>query len=123
MRYMSFSMTTEAVRRREKTATRRDGWRDLKPGTLLQPVEKAQGLKRGEHVTKIGGPIRILGTRWEPLSALILNEHYGAQEMVREGFPDMLPADFCLMYIEHNGGDIDTPRNRIAFEYVDEVTP
>lgn len=38
-RHMSFSMTTEAVRRREKTVTRRLGWSDLKPGTLLWPVE------------------------------------------------------------------------------------
>ena len=46
MRNISFSMTTEQVRRREKTVTRRLGWSDLKPGTILQAVEKAQGLDR-----------------------------------------------------------------------------
>ena len=53
MRNISFSMTTEAVRRREKTVTRRLGWWNLKPGTVLQAVEKAQGLKKGEHVKPI----------------------------------------------------------------------
>ena len=53
MRNMSFSMTTEAVRRREKTVTRRLGWWNLQPGTILQAVEKAQGLKKGEHVKPI----------------------------------------------------------------------
>ena len=31
-RHMSFSMTTEAVRNRTKTVTRRLAWWDLKPG-------------------------------------------------------------------------------------------
>ena len=46
-------MTTEAVRRREKTVTLRLGWWKLQPGTILQAVEKAQGLKKGEHVKPI----------------------------------------------------------------------
>lgn len=34
-RNMSFSMTTEAVRNRTKTVTRRLGWEFLKPGDIL----------------------------------------------------------------------------------------
>jgi hypothetical protein len=52
-RNMSFSMTTEAVRNRSKTVTRRLGWWGLQPGTILQAVEKAQGLRKGEHVKPI----------------------------------------------------------------------
>lgn len=55
MKLMSFSMTTEAFERCEKTVTRRLGWWNLKPGELLQGVEQAQGLRKGEHVVK-GSP-------------------------------------------------------------------
>jgi len=42
-RCMSFSMTTDAVRNRTKTVTRRLGWNFLKPGDLLWAVEKGWG--------------------------------------------------------------------------------
>ena len=48
MRNMSFAMTTEAVRNQTKTVTRRFGWWFLKPGDMVQPVEKAMGLRKGE---------------------------------------------------------------------------
>lgn len=57
---MSFALTTDQVRRRTKTVTRRMGWRRLKPGTLLQPIVKGQGIPKGGHVETIGGPIRVL---------------------------------------------------------------
>ncbi len=53
---MSFRLTAEQMRARTKTVTRRLGWSSLKPGDIVQPVEKAQGLRKGEKVVKSGGP-------------------------------------------------------------------
>ena len=44
-RNMSFALTTEQVRRREKTVTRRRGWWFLKPGDIVTAVKKARGLR------------------------------------------------------------------------------
>ena len=49
MRLISFSMTLPQFHARTKDVTRRLGWKDLAHGTFLQAVEKAQGLKAGEH--------------------------------------------------------------------------
>jgi hypothetical protein len=88
MRQMSFSMTTEAVRDHSKTVTRRLGWWNLQPGTLLQAVEKAQGLKKGEHVKPIC-VIRVVSVRQERLREVTA---WGYGETVREGFPELSPA-------------------------------
>lgn len=125
-RNISFSMTTEQFRRSTpediwKDVTRRDGWWDLKPGDVLMGCVRCMGLKKGERIEKMH-PIRILSTRPEPLRALLDDAEYGRSEMVREGFPDKTPAEFCELYIAHNGGDLDTLRNRIEFEHLDEVT-
>ena len=114
MRNISFSMTTEAVRRREKTVTRRLGWWNLQPGTVLQAVEKAQGLKRGEHVKPIC-LIRVVSVRTEPLDSI--RGHRG--ECFREGFPDLTPAEFVLMFCEANRVPDYAEVNRIEFEYVE----
>ena len=57
MRNMSFMLTTEQIKNRTKTVTRRLGWRNAKPGDVVQPIVKGQGLQKGETVQKIGGPI------------------------------------------------------------------
>lgn len=115
---MSFSMTTEAVRRREKTVTRRLGWWNLKPGTLLQAVEKAQGLKKGEHVKPIC-VIRVVSVRREPLDEVRF--YSDEPETIKEGFPELTPDDFIAMFCKANYGcESDTLVNRIEFEYVDE---
>ena len=116
MRLMSFSMSTEQVRRREKTVTRRFGWWDLEPGTLLQPVEKAQGLRKGEHVVKIGGPIRVVSTTAEFVFTI---KEYGKAELAREGFPDMTAEEFIAMLCQANRRAYVDTVNRIEFEYVD----
>ena len=36
MRSMSFMLTTQQIRDRTKSVTRRTGWADLQPGTLLR---------------------------------------------------------------------------------------
>jgi hypothetical protein len=117
MRNMSFSMTTEAVRDRSKTVTRRLGWWRLEPGEVLQAVEKAQGLKRGAHVKPIC-LIRVVSVSEEPLDAIFDRD---PNEVEREGFPGLTPAEFVATFIEHNKRDgvwWNTLVNRIEFEYL-----
>lgn len=117
MRLMSFALTTPQVRARTKTVTRRLGWTTLKPGDLLQPVEKVMGFKPGEKVKRVGKPIRIVSVRREPLGDL---EAYGRDELAREGFPKMSPLEFITMFSQANKGcNGGTPVTRIEFEYVD----
>lgn len=105
-------MTTQAVRERRKTVTRRIGWAELKAGDCLMAVEKAQGLKKGEHVVRLG-PICIVSARWEPLNAI------DQADVIREGFPDMTPSEFVEMFCKHNKWEPDKDVRRIEFEYLD----
>ena len=114
MRLMSFALTTDQIRSRTKTVTRRIGWKTLKPGTLLQPVEKSQGLKNGERVTTIGGPIRVVA-----VDRVVLGD-ISPQDVYREGFPTMTPREFVEMFKRHNGGLRDQMVTRIQFEYVED---
>jgi len=92
MMNISFALTTEQVRNRSKTVTRRIGWKTLKPGALLQPVLKAQGIPKGGTVTKVGGPIRVVSVRRERLDLIT------DAECVLEGFPTMRAAEFVEMF-------------------------
>jgi hypothetical protein len=113
MRNISFSLTTPQVRAREKDVTRRIGWWFLKPGDILQPIEKGQGLKKGEHVVKVGGPIRVVSTRREQLCKM------KRSDLPREGFPQIrFKHDFVQMFCRHNGCEPTTEVNRIEFEYL-----
>lgn len=116
---MSFALTTPQVRNQTKKITRRIGWKDLRRGTWVQPVVKGQGLKRGEHVEKIGGPIRILSARRERVDALLEDEAYGRAEVLAEGFPDLSPAEFVAMFCQANDCKPSTRVTRIEFEYVE----
>lgn len=119
MRNISFALTTEQIRNRTKTVTRRLGWKDLKPGTLLQPVVKVQGFRRGEHVDRIGGPIRVVSVTREALSLLSIQPRRARSEMRLEGFPDWDAGDFVVMFARHNRlKSIDAFVTRIQFEYV-----
>ena len=115
MRNMSFSMTTEAVRNHSKTVTRRLGWWDLQPGTILQAVEKAQGLKRGEHVKPIC-LIRVVSVSWQPLAVM---GEWNDMETEREGFPALTRPEFVEMFCRANACTPATIVNRIGFEYVE----
>jgi hypothetical protein len=119
MRNISFALTTEQVRNQTKTVTRRTGWATLKPGTLLQPVVKGMGLKKGERVETIGGPIRVVGVRRERLTEIGTDPFYMEAECAREGFPSMSPSQFVEMFWRHNGCAINAEVTRIEFEYVD----
>jgi hypothetical protein len=118
---MSFALTTEQIRDRTKTVTRRLGWRNLKPGENLRAVVKCQGLKKGQTVTKLA-LLKVVGVRIEPLRRMIYEPRYGRKECVLEGFsigpysdPEHFVDWFCL---SHKCNRHDTLVTRIEFEYV-----
>lgn len=118
MRNMSFLATERQILARSKTVTRRVGWRDAELGEIVQPIYKGQGLKKGERVRRLGGPIRFVSVRREQLL------HMRASDLAREGFPDMPLDEFVGMFQRLN--NLRNPRvriTRIEFEYVDELTP
>lgn len=111
-RNMSFAFTTQQVRDRTKTVTRRFGWWFLKPGDTLNACKKCMGLKKGEKVKKIC-KIRVVSTRKEPLDAIT------KEDCVKEGFPHYEPNDFVNMMVSNYRCAVDKPVNRIEFKYID----
>lgn len=110
-RNISFAMTTDQVLARSKTVTRRFGWWKLKPGDILNGVEKSMGLKRGEKIKRLC-QIRVVSVRREPLNQI------AAEDCALEGFPKMHPDEFIQMLVDHYGCDPTAECNRIEFEYV-----
>jgi hypothetical protein len=125
MKNISFALTTQQIKDGKKTVTRRLGWLKLKPGDLLQPVKKCMGLKKGESMEPLRGPIRVISVRREPLRKLTDNKVYGFLETRREGFyntvyewPSVFVDFFCST---HKKCTPDTLITRIEFEYPDEI--
>ena len=120
MRRMAFSHTTPEVLARIKTVTRRTGWRFLRPGDLVEAVEKARGLRKGERVRRLA-TLRIVDVRIEPLARLLTDARYAEDEIPREGFPCWSRTEFVEMFCRVNrlaGPNVDV--TRIEFEYVDD---
>ncbi len=116
---MSFALTTAQILDRSKTVTRRVGWKFLKPGDLLCAIEKGQGLKKGETVTRLG-VIRVLKAEHEWMSGF--RERPDAQaECRREGFPEMTPDEFYNFFrgSHDNPSADDLAVTRIEFEYIE----
>lgn len=111
-RMMSFALTTQQFKDRTKDVTRRCAWWNLKPGDVLMAVEKAQGLKKGEKVKKLG-LIEVVSTRAERLDEIT------HEECIREGFPDYGPAGFMAMFCLANDVYPVTEVNRIEFKYLE----
>lgn len=125
MRNISFALTTEQVRNQTKTVTRRTGWKALKVGDMLQPVVKGMGLKPGERVERIGGPIRVVAVHREFLDRLTVDTDYGFAETTREGFPDghpkHWPSEFVKFFCDTHGCKPDEFVTRIEFVYEQAV--
>jgi hypothetical protein len=108
---MSFHHTKEQIRNRTKFETRRLGWADMKPGELFCAIEKGQGLKKGEKVTRIV-VLECLGNHPEKLRTIT------RRSVKREGFPGMTPLEFVAMFCRHMGCEPETEVNVITFRYV-----
>jgi len=118
-RNISFSLTTDQIRNRTKTVTRRLGWKKLKEGDVLNACVKCMGLKPGEKIERIC-QIRVVSAMQEPLWKMITNAEYGKQEAIREGFPEMSGNDFVSMFCENMRPlyGLVTEVTRIEFEYI-----
>lgn len=114
MRNISFALTTEQFRNRTKTVTRRLGWRNLLPGTVLMGCEKCQGIQKGGLVRL--GPIKIESVNRQPLIRI---RDY-PNDCALEGFPDMTPDEFIEMFCAHMRCEPKTVITRIRFSYIDE---
>ncbi len=118
MRRMAFSHTSPQILDRSKTVTRRTGWRYLKPGDLIEAVEKSRGLKKGERVRALG-VLKVVSVRFEPLSKLVTDARYAEDELPREGFPCWSRDDFIAMFLRVNAlKSTAVTVTRIEFEYV-----
>lgn len=123
MRNISFMHTTEQVRARTKTVTRRLGWLFLKPGDLLCAVEKSQGLGKGGRIKRIC-TIRVVDVRREKLYRMMLEAGYGPAECALEGFPpphvNSDPREFVKFFCaSHKGCMPASMVTRIEFAYID----
>ena len=118
MKNISFALTTPQIVAQTKDVTRRLGWLTLREGQFVQPVKKCMGLKPGEKIEKIGGPLLAVDVRRERLGAMLLGAVYGLVECRREGFPEMTPEQFVEMFCRtHKGCTPDTVITRIEFTY------
>jgi hypothetical protein len=123
-RNISFMLTTEQIKNRTKTVTRRAGWKFVKVGDILHGCEKCQGLKAGEKIKKLC-KIRVTSVRFEPLRAMTDNPSYGFEETALEGFPSgslNYPSNFVRFFCDsHKGITPDSEVTRIEFEYLADL--
>lgn len=111
MRNISFALTTKQFLDGSKTVTRRNGWKNLKPGTRLMACRKCMGLKKGEKVEHLG-PIEVTDVSREPLFRIMKRPG----DCEKEGFPGLSPPEFILFYRRHNKCLSDKVITRIEFK-------
>lgn len=120
-RNISFALTTEQIRNRTKTVTRRLGWKHLKTGDVLNACVKCMGLKPGEQIERLG-QIRVVDVTFESLDTMLQSSGYGRGECEMEGFPGMTGKEFVAMFCKHMKCDEDQEVTRIEFEYLEAPT-
>jgi len=113
MRHMSFFATQQQMRDKTKTETSREGWHNLRVGDVLWAIEKGQGLKKGEHVKRIG-KIRVTAHGWAPLNTITQDA------VIREGFPHWTPEQFVEFYCQSRKVTPDHIRHWIRFEHLED---
>jgi hypothetical protein len=119
---MSFALTAEQMRTREKSVTRRLGWAFLRPGDLVCAIEQGQGLKKGERVKRMV-VIQVIDAYPQRLRTLLDHPDYGEIEAIKEGFPSLSPAQFVERFCLHNRVTPETMVNRVEFEFVERGIP
>lgn len=105
-------LTTDQIRNRTKTVTRRLGWLKLKVGDKLQGCVKCMGLKPGEKIQKLAS-IEVVSIRREELCKMM------DDDCAREGFPEMDSEQFIEMFCSHMKANRLTEVTRIEFKYID----
>lgn len=105
MRNMSFALTVPQIQAGTKDVTRRLGWEFLKVGELFQPVRKCMGLKPGEKLELLRGPLRVVSLRREPLDMMTTDLDYGLEEVRREGFAEHPTYRWNCTYDQHHRPD------------------
>jgi len=110
-RLMSVALTTDQVRTRQKTVTRRAGWRMVTAGDQLTLCPKVRGRKHGEPLERIV-TVEVVGVRRERLSAIT------PEDVVAEGFPEMTPVEFVEFFCAtHKGVQPHSEVTRIEWAY------
>lgn len=117
MTNMAFSKSIIPMREFRKTVTRRYGQHNAKPAQIIQAVEKAQGIPKGEHVVPIC-EIQLLTPRWERADRMITDQAYGEREVILEGFPEMKPSEFVEMLCDMNKKRADELVHRLEFRFL-----
>ncbi|WP_235661553.1 hypothetical protein [Mycobacteroides abscessus] len=108
--WMSVALTTQAVRDRAKTQSRRDGWLGLTAGDRLALCPKYRGVRREDR--ELITIVDVLSVRREPLSAIT------AGDVLAEGFPAFTPAEFVAFFCRtHRGVRPDSVITRIEWAY------
>jgi hypothetical protein len=115
MRRMSFALTTEAVKHRTKTVTRRLGWAFAKPGDRYLAVDKL----RTKNAQKLA-VIEVVDVREERLHTIT------DADVAREGFVGRDRSWFLRMFIgelchaiPEDLAEVNPLVRRIEFRYVD----
>jgi hypothetical protein len=86
------------------------GWRNLRAGDRIMAIDKGMGLKKGQKQVELG-VIEVVGAWPERLNVI------DDAETVREGFPELEPAEFVAMFCKANGCKPDSEVMRIEFRY------
>jgi hypothetical protein len=108
---MSVALTTDAVRRRQRTVTRRVGWQMLTPGDQLTLCPTVRGRRHGEQLDRIV-TVDVVSVRREPLNTIT------PADVTAEGFPDMTPAQFVEFFCStHHGVTATSEITRIEWTY------
>lgn len=123
-RLISMAKTVAEVLDRTKTVTRRDGWRHIQPGDLLEMVVWDAWATERKPLRRLG-VIRVVSVSRERLGDIT------PEEVAREGLPGMDPESFVELYCAPGKPDPDREVTRIEFRYAgrgvaviyDESTP
>lgn len=108
--WMSVALTTQAVRDRVKTQTRRNGWLRLSVGDQLALCPKYRGIRRDDR--ELITIVDVLAVRREQLQAI------SAADVRAEGFPDLSPAEFVEFYcVTHRGVEPNSEVTCIEWAY------
>jgi hypothetical protein len=113
-RLLSVALTDRAVRTRDKTVTRRLGWRHLEAGTHLTLCRKVMGRRNGEPLVRICD-VQVVSVRRERLDAIT------PEDVAREGFTGQTPAEFVAFFVQHMKCEPSTEVTVIEWRYLDAI--